>query len=87
MRHDDWDGRIDRGKAVVFADYLDPAYGVTAKQTAAILARILPVAPRLTTAQLRGRLWRAVVAVDPGWARRRYTRAVRGRTRTTWRRR
>jgi hypothetical protein len=74
-----WDGRIDRGKAVVFADYLDPAYGVTAAQTKAILARILPVAPRLTTAQLRGRLWRAVVAVDPGWARRRYTRAVRGR--------
>jgi hypothetical protein len=66
-----WDGRIDRGKAVVFADYLDPAYGVTAAQTKAILARILPVAPRLTTAQLRGRLWRAVVAVDPGWARRR----------------
>ena len=73
-------GRIDRGKAVVFAEYLDPAYGVTSAQTAAILARLLPVAPTLTTSQLRGRLWRALLAVDPEWARRRYTRAVRGRT-------
>jgi hypothetical protein len=52
---------------------------VTSAQAAAICARLLPLAPRLTTAQLRGRLWRAVLAIDPGWARRRYTRAVRGR--------
>ena len=73
-------GLIDRGKAVVFAQHLDPAHGLTPAQTEAILARLLPVAPRLTTSQLRGRLWRALLAIDPGWARRRYTRAVRART-------
>ncbi len=72
-------GRIDRGKAVVFAQHLDPGHGLTPAQTQAILARLLPVAPRLTTSQLRGRLWRALLAIDPGWARRRYTRAVRAR--------
>ena len=74
-----WAGEIDRGKAAVFAGYLDPACGVTPEQAAVICTRLLPVAPKLTTAQLRGRLWRAVLAIDPGWARRRYTRAVRGR--------
>ncbi len=74
-----WAGEIDRGKAVVFAGHLDPAHGVTPEQAAVICARLLPIAPKLTTAQLRGRLWRAVLAIDPGWARRRYTRAVRGR--------
>lgn len=74
-----WAGEIDRGKAVVFAGYLDPAHGVTPEQAAVICARLLPIAPKLTTAQLRGRLWRAVLAIDPGWARLRYTRAVRGR--------
>ena len=74
-----WAGEIDRGKAVVFAGHLDPAHGVTPEQTGVICARLLPIAPRLTTAQLRGRLWRAVLAIDPGWARRRYTRAVRAR--------
>jgi hypothetical protein len=74
-----WAGEIDRGKAVVFAGYLDPACGVTPEQAATICARLLPVAPQLTTAQLRGRLWRAVLAIDPDWARRRYTRAVRSR--------
>src|SRR3954463_9581135 len=73
-------GQIDRGKAVVFAQHLDPAHGLTPAQTQAILARLLPVAPRLTTSQLRGRLWRGPLAIDPGWARRRYTRAVRART-------
>ena len=74
-----WAGEIDRGKAVVFAAYLDPAHGVTPEQAAVICARLLPIAPKLTTGQLRGRLWRALLAIDPGWARRRYTRAVRGR--------
>ena len=72
-------GQIDRGKAVVFAEYLDPALGVTAKQVAAISAKVLPVAPRLTTAQLRARLRRALLAIDPDWARRRYRQSVRSR--------
>jgi hypothetical protein len=74
-----WSGLIDRAKAVVFAEYLDPASGVTAEQAAAVCARVLPVAPRLTTGQLRARLRRALLAIDPQWARRRYVRAVRGR--------
>ena len=74
-----WAGRIDRGKAVVFAEFLDPALGVTAKQVAAISAKVLPVAPRLTTAQLRARLRRALLAIDPDWARRRYRQSVRSR--------
>lgn len=75
-----WAGEIDRGRAVVFAGYLDPAHGITPEQVAAICARLVPVAPRLTTAQLRGRLWRAVLAIDPDWARRRYRRAIQART-------
>jgi hypothetical protein len=45
-----------------------------------VCATLLPAAPRLTSGQLRARLWRALLAVDPHWARRRYLRAVRGRT-------
>ena len=74
-----WAGEIDRGKAVVFAEYLKPTSGVTAKQAAAICARVLPVAPHLTTAQLRARLRRALLAIDPDWARRRYRQSVRSR--------
>ena len=37
------------------------------------------MAPRLTTAQLRARLRRALLAIDPDWARRRYRQSVRSR--------
>ena len=73
-------GHIDRGKAVVFAEFLNPASGdLTAAQAQRICARLVPLAPRLTTSQLRRRLRRALLAIDPKWARRRYVRAVRGR--------
>ena len=69
-------GQIDLPKARLFADYLAD---LTDAQIAAICARLLPQAPRLTTGQLAHRLLRAVLAVDPGYAGRRYRRGVRER--------
>ena len=79
------DGRIDRPKAWVFADHLDPqSCGLAADQVEAICARLLPPAPGWTTGQLAARLLRAVIAIDPQAARRRYDRAVRERAVTAY---
>jgi hypothetical protein len=73
-------GRIDRGKARVFADYLDPADGdVTERQARLLCEKFVPLAPGLTTKQLSDRLLRAVQAIDPDLRRRRYERAVQAR--------
>ncbi|HTK61535.1 MAG TPA: DUF222 domain-containing protein [Pseudonocardia sp.] len=73
-------GRIDRGKAWVFADHLHPlACGLTAPQIDAICSRLVPLASGWTTGQLAARLMRAIISVDPEHARRRYDRAVRER--------
>jgi hypothetical protein len=73
-------GRIDRGKARVFVDYLDPANGdVTEQQSRLLRERFLPQAPGLTTKQLSDRLYRAMHAIDPEFRRRRYQRAIRER--------
>lgn len=72
------DGLIDRGKAYVFADYLDPER-LSAGQIETICARLLPQAPGWTTSQLAHRLHREVIAIDPDRARRRYEQAVRDR--------
>jgi hypothetical protein len=73
-------GRIDRGKARVFVDYLDPATGdVTVAQARKLCEKFVPEAPRLTTKQLGDRLLRAVQAIDPRMRRRRYERAVQSR--------
>lgn len=69
-------GDIDRGKAAVFADLLEP---LTNAQNARICAALLPKAPGLTTGQLRARLRRMVIAIDPDAARRRYNEALRQR--------
>jgi hypothetical protein len=69
-------GSLDRPKAWVFADHLAD---VPADQAAAICAALLPVAPELTTGQLRARLARMLHDIDPEHARRRYQRAVRER--------
>ncbi|MFP5068305.1 DUF222 domain-containing protein [Pseudonocardia nantongensis] len=69
-------GHIDRGKATVFADqleFLDDA------QATRICAALVPEAPGLTTGQLRARLQRMVIAIDPESAQRRYRRALRER--------
>lgn len=69
-------GDIDRGKAAVFADLLEP---LTDTQNARICAALLPKARGLTTGQLRYRLRRMVIAIDPDAARRRYNEALRRR--------
>lgn len=75
-----WAGRIDRAKAWVFADHLDSlTCTLTEHQIDAICAQLVPIAPGLTTGELAARLLRAIIAVDPDHARRRYTRAVRER--------
>lgn len=73
-------GRIDRGKVWVFADHLHPlACGLTDPQIEAVCSRLVPLAAGWTTGQLAARLLRAIIAVDPEHARRRYDRAVRDR--------
>jgi hypothetical protein len=73
-------GRIDRGKAHVFADHLDPARGeLTEAQIRRLCERFVPLAPGLTTKQLGDRLWRAIIAIDPEHYRRRYRRSLRER--------
>ena len=69
-------GHIDRAKAMLFADYLEP---LTDAQNARICAALLPQAPELTTGQLRARLRRMVLAIDPEAARRRYQKALQQR--------
>ena len=70
-------GRLDRAKAWVFADHLRPeARGLGPEQVAAICAHLVPPASGWTTGQLAARLLRAIIAVDPDHARRRYQRAV-----------
>ncbi len=73
-----WDaGAIDRPRVVVFDRYLT---GLTDEQTAAVCARAVPRAPRLTTGQLDALLRRLVIEVDPDAAARWYRRGVRERT-------
>jgi Domain of unknown function (DUF222) len=73
-------GQIDRGKARVFVDYLDPANGeLTEQQSRRLCERFVPQAPGLTTRQLANRLYRALHAIDPDLRRRRYERAVQER--------
>jgi Domain of unknown function (DUF222) len=75
-------GLIDLAKATVFADELAAVDWLTA---CCIATRILPDAPGLTTAQLRARLRRAVLAADPRAPGRRKTRAARDGARVeTW---
>ncbi|HEX2301235.1 MAG TPA: DUF222 domain-containing protein, partial [Pseudonocardiaceae bacterium] len=73
-------GHIDRGKAHVFVDYLDPANGeLTEEQARRLCEKFVPQAPRLTTKQLSDRLYRALHAIDTELRRRRYQRAVQER--------
>lgn len=71
-------GVLDRGRAWVFADVLGTA-DLTGEQVEAICSAMVPPAPRWTVTQLRWRLVRMVLEVDPGYAARRYKAAVRDR--------
>jgi hypothetical protein len=76
LRH----GHIDRGKARVFVEYLDPANGeLTQEQARRLCEKFVPQAPGWTTKQLSDRLYRALHAIDPALRRRRYERAVQER--------
>jgi hypothetical protein len=73
-------GLIDRGRAKVFADHLDPARGeLTPAQIRRLCERFVPLAPRLTARQLSRRLLAAIQAIDPEYHRRRYRRGLRER--------
>jgi predicted transcriptional regulator len=73
-------GHIDRGKARVFVEYLDPENGdLTEEQALRLCESFVPQAPGLTTKQLSDRLYRALHAIDPDLRRRRYERAVQER--------
>jgi hypothetical protein len=73
-------GLIDRGKAKVFADHLDPARGeLTAAQVRRLCERFVPLAPGLTARQLSRRLLAAIQAIDPEFHKRRYRCGLRER--------
>jgi hypothetical protein len=65
-------GRIDRGKAWVFADL---CADLTPEQAEVVCTRLLPHASRLTTGELAARIKKLAIALDPQWAARRYGRA------------
>ena len=65
-------GRIDLPKAIIFTSELAGLGDVGA---AAVAALVAADAPGLTTGQLRGVLHRAVLALDPGAARKRREKA------------
>lgn len=66
-------GLLDRGKAWVFADILAD---LSEEQRAAICAVTVGPAEGLTSAQLRARLRRLAIEIDPEWAARRYQAAL-----------
>ncbi|QYN32871.1 DUF222 domain-containing protein [Pseudonocardia sp. DSM 110487] len=73
-------GLIDRGKAKVFCDHLDPARReLTPAQIRRLCEHFVPLAPRWTARQLSRRLLAAIQAIDPDYHRRRYRRGLRER--------
>ena len=75
------EGRIDWPKACVFARELRDVGGYDA---AGLAAHVLPGAPSLTTAQIRGRLRRLVLACDPEAASQRKADAARETDVVVW---
>ncbi|WP_028923119.1 HNH endonuclease signature motif containing protein [Pseudonocardia acaciae] len=66
-------GEIDRPKARAFYDHLSD---LPAAHIELICRALLPKAGGLTTGQLRARLARMVIAIDPRYARKQYEKAV-----------
>src|SRR5262245_57550910 len=69
-------GQIDMPKARVIAELTGPLEDDTARH---VVDKVLPAAPGLTTGQLRAKLRRLVISVDPQAAKKRQERAVRER--------
>jgi len=74
-------GRIDWPKALVFARELR---ALPAPAARGLAAKVLPDAPDLTTAQIRSRLRRLVLAFDPDAAQRRKADAARDTEVVVW---
>ena len=70
------DGVIDRRRAIVLAE---GCLDLTEKQTTVLLTELLPEAGQVTATRLADKVRRAAIALDPAWAKRRYTEAVRER--------
>jgi hypothetical protein len=69
-------GILDRDKARVFAELL---VDLTPEQVERICRHLVSRAGGWTTGQLRARLLRDILDIDPDYASRRYRRAIRGR--------
>jgi hypothetical protein len=67
---------ICRSKAWVFADL---CADLTPEQSDVVCTRLLAHANRLITGELAARIKKLALALDPEWAARRYTSAVRER--------
>jgi hypothetical protein len=75
-------GTVDYPKALLLSK---ATYGLSDEQARAVVARILPDAPRRTTGQLRARLDTLVIKADPKAAKRRYRTGVQRRRLAHWR--
>ncbi|MQA96622.1 MAG: hypothetical protein GEV11_18965, partial [Streptosporangiales bacterium] len=69
-------GVLDWPRARLFPDVL---INLTPPQIDMITQRVLPDAPGLTTGQLRARLQREAMAIDPTWWKRTYEERIRDR--------
>lgn len=69
-------GQIDQPRARVFSTWTEQ---LADRHTQAVVAHLLPRAPRLTTGELIEAIQRAAIELDPRWARRRYEHALRKR--------
>jgi hypothetical protein len=66
-------GVIDEPKTRIFAEW---TLQLSDRQARALCTDLLPRAPGWTTGQLIERIKRWAIAVDPGWAQRRYQQAI-----------
>ncbi len=69
-------GVLDEPRARAFVQW---TIGLSDDQAAQVIAGLLPVAAGLLVGALIDRIKRAAIAIDPGWAERRYRAAVKGR--------
>jgi hypothetical protein len=69
-------GVLDQPRARVFSLWTENLADAHAR---AVVARLLPLAHRLTTGQLIREISRLAIALDPNWARRQHKKALTGR--------
>jgi hypothetical protein len=69
-------GDLDEPRAAAFIRW---TAGLTPQQAEAVCAQLVPRADRLTVGALIEQIQRLVLAIDPEWAQKRYTEAVRRR--------